>query len=225
MSSLLRALPAVLCALWLATAATGVAARSDLVLRAQERLDALGLSPGPIDGVMGDRTRSSLRLFQQNNGLAVTGELDWPTQTALSASVRKAEDVMPPPRAVPVPKIAIEPLPPPSPPTPSQVDATSLVSADSPVAAVHEPDRGWAIHGPEPAEPAGTLALPATAPMPAGTPAAPAPASVDADGRSTIVRAIPAMLLGLAAACTWLALIVWWLRQRPRRRASAETGN
>ena len=109
----LRALLVVACGLWLAFAAPPADAQTQPVLQAQERLAALGLSPGPIDGVLGDRTREALRSFQRRHDLPVTGELDWQTRTALAATVRTAPagSSAPVPRAVPVPDIAISALP------------------------------------------------------------------------------------------------------------------
>ena len=57
----------------------------DRVRRVQRRLAALGLAPGPADGVLGGRTRSALRGFQQGRGLAPTGEPDQRTLRELGA--------------------------------------------------------------------------------------------------------------------------------------------
>ena len=43
------------------------------------------IDPGPIDGEIGNRTRTALRTFQQQAGLAATGEPDEPTMAALAA--------------------------------------------------------------------------------------------------------------------------------------------
>jgi len=55
-----------------------------IVMDAQQALAAKGYTPGPIDGVMGPRTRAALRTFQTNSGLPVTGELDGLTLRALA---------------------------------------------------------------------------------------------------------------------------------------------
>jgi hypothetical protein len=57
----------------------------DLRLRsAQLRLLYRGFDPGPIDGVMGNVTRNALRRFQDQQGLAVTGNVDGPTEARLA---------------------------------------------------------------------------------------------------------------------------------------------
>lgn len=49
----------------------------DLTVRgAQIYLIYLGLEPGPVDGVLGRKTRSALAEFQEREGLPSTGELD-----------------------------------------------------------------------------------------------------------------------------------------------------
>lgn len=53
------------------------------VLEAQIYLARLGISPGPIDGLMGGQTRSALRAFQQARGLPQTGELDATTRAPM----------------------------------------------------------------------------------------------------------------------------------------------
>lgn len=56
------------------------------VLHAQQSLHAAGFSPGPLNGIMGDKTRDALRAFQNARGLTVTGQLDPPTTQALQSS-------------------------------------------------------------------------------------------------------------------------------------------
>jgi lipid-binding SYLF domain-containing protein/peptidoglycan hydrolase-like protein with peptidoglycan-binding domain len=56
---------------------------SDDVKRAQEALRDKGYDPGPIDGVVGPRTRAALRNYQQAESLAVTGRLDPETAAKL----------------------------------------------------------------------------------------------------------------------------------------------
>lgn len=53
------------------------------VADAQAALASQGYRPGPVDGVMGPRTRQALSLFQGRNGLAVTGRVDAATSAAL----------------------------------------------------------------------------------------------------------------------------------------------
>jgi putative peptidoglycan binding protein len=52
----------------------------------QERLQAAGFAPGPLDGRLGPQTRAALRQYQQRKGLPVTGTLD--TQTLQALRVR-----------------------------------------------------------------------------------------------------------------------------------------
>ena len=72
----------------LALGLTGIAdvagAQSDQVLHVQKRLEELGFDPGPIDGLMGSRTRRAIRNFQKQAVLPVTGELDPRTLDALA---------------------------------------------------------------------------------------------------------------------------------------------
>ena len=72
----------------LALGLTGIAgvadAQSDQVLHVQKRLEELGFDPGPIDGLMGSRTRGAIRNFQEQAVLPVTGELDPRTLDALA---------------------------------------------------------------------------------------------------------------------------------------------
>lgn len=60
----------------------------DLELRtAQVALQYLGYNPGPIDGIRGRNTRSALISFQEDEELAVTGELDMETKRRLNNKV------------------------------------------------------------------------------------------------------------------------------------------
>jgi lipid-binding SYLF domain-containing protein len=58
-------------------------AHQDEVSKIQTALRDKGFDPGPIDGVMGPRTRSALRQFQRQNNLTVTGQIDAQTRAAL----------------------------------------------------------------------------------------------------------------------------------------------
>jgi len=55
----------------------------DLVKKAQEALKEYGIDPGTIDGIMGPRTKSAIKMYQLENGLPETGILDSETQKAL----------------------------------------------------------------------------------------------------------------------------------------------
>lgn len=56
------------------------------IARVQARLNDLGFQVGAADGIAGNRTRQAIRQFQQSKGLAVTGELDGKTLSALGIS-------------------------------------------------------------------------------------------------------------------------------------------
>jgi len=58
----------------------------------QERLMEAGFNPGPVDGVMGQKSRAALRDYQAKQGLAVTGEPDARTLKTLLEPVKKAGD-------------------------------------------------------------------------------------------------------------------------------------
>lgn len=55
------------------------------VMAVQLALARRGISSGPIDGVVGSQTRAALRVFQKQEGLAVTGWMDERTVTRLGA--------------------------------------------------------------------------------------------------------------------------------------------
>lgn len=56
------------------------------VKAAQEALREHGQDPGPIDGIMGPRTKAALKEFQRSEGLQETGRLDSETMTKLGAT-------------------------------------------------------------------------------------------------------------------------------------------
>jgi peptidoglycan hydrolase-like protein with peptidoglycan-binding domain len=64
------------------------------VRAAQEKLNAAGYDAGPMDGILGPRTKRALIRFQAVEGLELTGELDAATRarllsaTAVSAASR-----------------------------------------------------------------------------------------------------------------------------------------
>jgi peptidoglycan hydrolase-like protein with peptidoglycan-binding domain len=55
------------------------------IAKAQQRLATLSYDPGPVDGVMGHKTRIAIKHFQVDEGMAVDGELT----PAVSASLKK----------------------------------------------------------------------------------------------------------------------------------------
>src|SRR5690606_35013231 len=63
---------------------------ADSVRDVQIKLQEAGFDPGPIDGVMGPKTRDALREFQRSRNLQVTGNLDEATQNALGVEVEPA---------------------------------------------------------------------------------------------------------------------------------------
>ena len=58
---------------------------NDDVRQAQQALQDKGISPGPVDGLMGPQTRAALRQYQQKENLKVTGRLDSDTKDRLLA--------------------------------------------------------------------------------------------------------------------------------------------
>jgi peptidoglycan hydrolase-like protein with peptidoglycan-binding domain len=55
------------------------------VRAAQEALKEKGFDPGPVDGVMGPKTRAAVREFQRKEGIAETGRLDLTTSSRLGS--------------------------------------------------------------------------------------------------------------------------------------------
>jgi uncharacterized protein YmfQ (DUF2313 family) len=58
------------------------------IRQAQEALKNQGHDPGPVDGVMGQKTQQALRDFQKSKNLEPTGRLDDQTASALGISVK-----------------------------------------------------------------------------------------------------------------------------------------
>jgi len=46
----------------------------NLVWQIQSNLSKLGYNPGPVDGLIGKKTKAAIRLFQEKNGLVIDGE-------------------------------------------------------------------------------------------------------------------------------------------------------
>jgi len=95
-------------------------AQSEVTREVQERLTTFGYDPGPADGLMGPKTRSALRAFQEKSGLPVTGEADTQTLSALgvpttttpatdgttTSTPQPTAAAQPPPVSQPLPSIA-----------------------------------------------------------------------------------------------------------------------
>jgi len=65
-------------------AANGRAAdEKETLIKAQKRLEELGYEPGPVDGIMGKKTRTAIAQYQQSSGLKITKELDKDTMISL----------------------------------------------------------------------------------------------------------------------------------------------
>lgn len=91
----LRALPRIFLILLAVTAFTPFqsSAYDSATAQAQRRLAESGFEPGPIDGLIGPRTRSAIKAFQKSKGLNVNGRLDATTLKTLlpveAASLKK----------------------------------------------------------------------------------------------------------------------------------------
>jgi peptidoglycan hydrolase-like protein with peptidoglycan-binding domain len=58
------------------------------VAQMQAKLAELGYQPGPVDGVMGNRSIDALKRFQKDHNLPVTGTLDEQTTSRLRVRMR-----------------------------------------------------------------------------------------------------------------------------------------
>ncbi len=68
----------------------------ELVTKVQDRLAELGYRPGPVDGVMGRKTREALKQYQDDSGLPADGKL---TKTTLSRLNAPPQSEVPGPQA------------------------------------------------------------------------------------------------------------------------------
>jgi peptidoglycan hydrolase-like protein with peptidoglycan-binding domain len=60
---------------------------SEDIKKIEQALQAKGHNPGPVDGVMDDRTQQALRAFQKANNLSATGALDQQTAAKLGVEL------------------------------------------------------------------------------------------------------------------------------------------
>ena len=60
---------------------------------AQKELNTSGFYDGPMDGIMGTKTRNAIKKYQESKGLPVTGEADKPTlDTLFSDAITKMDE-------------------------------------------------------------------------------------------------------------------------------------
>jgi TonB family protein len=57
--------------------------QNETIRAVQERLKSAGFYPGPVDGLLGPRTREAVLRYQESRSLPVSGEIDKATKTAL----------------------------------------------------------------------------------------------------------------------------------------------
>jgi peptidoglycan hydrolase-like protein with peptidoglycan-binding domain len=62
---------------------SGVETDQETVRAVQQQLLVAGFYPGPVDGLMGGRTREAIRAFQRKRGFPVTGRIDQASLGAL----------------------------------------------------------------------------------------------------------------------------------------------
>lgn len=87
-----------------------VSGKSESVRQAQKKLAALGYSPGPADGLMGDRTTSAIEQFQRDNNMPISGRLDDATQAGLDDASPKTSTAVVSSPATPVGKNSVTDL-------------------------------------------------------------------------------------------------------------------
>lgn len=62
---------------------------ASVVHSVQKRLVELGYDPGPVDGIMGKKTKNALKGFQKDNNLTPTGTLNKETMEKLGLKIQK----------------------------------------------------------------------------------------------------------------------------------------
>jgi putative peptidoglycan binding protein len=70
------------------TSAAAATPQPRFIREAQRALDELGFHPGPVDGVVGRRTRDALVRYQRSQKIPVTGYLDAETMVRLDIHER-----------------------------------------------------------------------------------------------------------------------------------------
>lgn len=72
----------------------------EIIAAAQARLSQLGYSPGPADGLMGERTRTAIRQFQAARNLPIDGQATGALVTQLDTAVAERQSAAAAPSAV-----------------------------------------------------------------------------------------------------------------------------
>ena len=72
----------------LSTPPVGATAEPRFIREAQRALGELGFRPGPVDGVVGRKTRGALARFQRSQKIPVTGSVDAETMVRLDIHER-----------------------------------------------------------------------------------------------------------------------------------------
>ena len=62
----------------------------------QEALVEKGFDPGPVDGILGPKTKAALMKFQESAGLTANGEVDDATKSGLLSSMSAAPSAVSP---------------------------------------------------------------------------------------------------------------------------------
>lgn len=65
------------------------------IQQVQESLQELGYKPGPIDGIMGNKTRAAIRAFQENMDLPITGEVSSELLRQLARAASSSQNAEP----------------------------------------------------------------------------------------------------------------------------------
>jgi hypothetical protein len=96
------------------TARSGSTMPPGLVKEAQSQLKDQGLYPGAVDGIVGPKTRSALKAYQEKEGLRPTARLDRATVARMNIAETTAR---PMPQGSPAPAASPPNAAPPPPPT------------------------------------------------------------------------------------------------------------
>lgn len=77
-----------------------------MVEELQKKLESLGFSPGPIDGIFGERTEAAVLAFQEKRDLEIDGIVGPQTRAALA--LQPPPDQAPPPMLGPAPTVTVD---------------------------------------------------------------------------------------------------------------------